>query len=154
METTAAIVYLHGLVTRALNNGMDDALDAKLNGFLTGSKVWHDLPGAINVLTMIDKVEKVIPGYRAHYDFLSEYAHPNWSGALGAYGIIDHNTAIVSFTKGGRSCQRRRQTVLGMLAGSTGLFTGYYNFLGDLIVPFADFVEQFYDTRNGDGSTI
>lgn len=153
METTAAIVYLHGLVDRALKKGMDDALDAKLNGFLTGSKVWHDLPGAINVLTMIDKVEKVIPGYRGHYDFLSEYAHPNWSGTHGAYGIIDHDTAIVSFAKGGRSAERNRQTVSGMLAGSVGLFTGYYNFLGDLIVPFAGLVDQFYDARQSTNQT-
>ena len=147
METTAAIVYLHGLVDRALKNGMDDALDAKLNGFLTGSKVWHELPGAINVLTMIDKVEKVIPGYRGHYDFLSEYAHPNWSGTHGAYGIIDHETAIVSFAKGGRSAELKRQTVSTMLADSVGLFSRYYNFLGDLIVPFASLVEQFYDAQ-------
>ena len=147
METTAATVYLHGLVDRALKQGMDDALDAKLAGFLTGSKVWHDLPGAINVLTMIDKVDKVIPGYRGHYEFLSEYAHPNWSGTHGAYGIIDHEAAIVSFVKGGRSAERHRRTVLGMLAGSVGLFTGYYNFLGDLIAPFAELAEQFYDAQ-------
>jgi hypothetical protein len=145
METTAAIVYLHGLVDGALKRGMDDALDAKLNGFLTGSKVWHDLPGAINVLTMIDKVEKLMPGFRGHYDFLSEYAHPNWSGTHGAYGIIDHDTAIVSFKKGGRSAGRQLQTVSGMLSGSVGLFTYYYNLLADLIEPFAALVEQFYD---------
>lgn len=150
METTAAMVYLHGLVDRALEQGMDDALDAKLLGFLTGSKVWHDLPGAINVLTMIDKVEKVIPGYRGHYDFLSEYAHPNWSGTQGAYGIIDHDTAIVTFKKVGRLAEQQRRTVSGVLAGSVGLFTGYYNFLGDLIAPFADIVEKFYDAQKID----
>ena len=100
METTAAMVYLHRLVERALDNGMDEGLDAKLTGFLTGSKVWEELDGAINVLTMIDKVEKIIPGYRGHYDFLSEYAHPNWSGTHGAYAIINHEPAIVSFVKG------------------------------------------------------
>jgi hypothetical protein len=153
METTAAIVYLHGLVDRALKQGMDDALDAKLNGFLTGSKIWHELPGAINVLTMIDKVEKLIPGYRGHYNFLSEYSHPNWSGTHGAYGIINHDTAIVSFAKGGRSAARNRQTVSGMLAGSVSLFAGYYNLIGDLIAPFADLVEQFYDAQQNTSRT-
>lgn len=150
METTAATVYLHGLVDRALKQGMDDALDAKLAGFLTGSKVWHDLPGAINVLTMIDKVNKVIPGYRGNYEFLSEYAHPNWSGTQGAYGIIDHGTAVVSFIKGGRLVQQNRRTVTGMLAGSVGLFTGYYNFLGELIEPFAKLAEEYYNARKGE----
>lgn len=147
METTAAIVYLHKLVNRAIDDGVTDDLEDKLTGFLTGSKIWDDLGGAINVLTMIDAVDKVIPGYRKHYEFMCEYAHPNWSGTQGAYAIIDQEQFTVSLRRGGRSPENSLKIITGMLAGSVGLFVGYYNFLGEKLVPFAEAIAAFYDPK-------
>jgi|GEM_PF-729823 hypothetical protein len=147
METTAAIVYLHKLVERGIRDGVTADLDDKLTGFLTGSRIWEDLGGAINVLTMIDAVEKAIPGYRRHYESLCEYAHPNWSGAFGAYGATDQKELTVAFTREGRCAENNRKIIIGMLAGSVGLFNGYYNFLADMLVPFAKAVEAFYDAN-------
>lgn len=54
-----------------------------------------------NVLTAIRKVEKVIPGFETSYMLLSEAAHPNWCGTQGAYGTINHETAVVDFSRTG-----------------------------------------------------
>lgn len=145
METAAAVFYVHKLADDALTKGVDDKLDETLTGFLTGSKIWPENQGAIQVLRMIDAVGKKLDGFRKHYEMLSEFAHPNWSGAFGAYGKTDHEKAIATFGKG--KLPSNHKLVLGMLSGSVGLFRGYYNALGDKLLPFAKLIEAHYDAQ-------
>lgn len=148
METTAALVYLHSLVTRSIEKGCSPELEEKLTGFLTGSKIWEDIGGAIHVNDMLREVAKVIPGYfDEHYAMLSEIAHPNWSGTMGAYGMIDKEAMVVRFGRGGRSPENQQGTIIGRLAGSVGLFIGYYEMLGAMLPQFAKAVDDFYGGR-------
>jgi hypothetical protein len=43
---------------------------------------------AVNVLTMVDKLDGVIPGVRSTYDFLSEICHPNHFGTTQMFGRV------------------------------------------------------------------
>lgn len=148
METTAALVFLHKLVTRAVSQGCSPALEEKLTGFLTGSKLWEELGGAIHVNDMLREVSKVIPGYfEEHYAALSEIAHPNWSGAFGAFGIIDKEKMVINFARGGRSRETQRGTIIGRLVGSIGLFLGYHDMLGQALPDFAKAVEDYYAAK-------
>lgn len=53
-------------------------------------------PDKINVLKCIDTVDKKMDGkFRRHYEMLSEYAHPNYSGTFGAYAQPNHETLEV-----------------------------------------------------------
>lgn len=53
---------------------------------------------AFNILTAIDKVSKEFKRYRENYEFLSDFAHPNAPGAMLAYGHIDKNKNIATFS--------------------------------------------------------
>lgn len=147
METTAATFYLHKLVTGAIDKGVTKELGDKITGFLTGSRVWEDLGGAIGVLTMIDAVDKKLPGYRKNYEFLCEYAHPNWTGAHGAYAIIDKEKLIVTYDAVGRKPENTRKIIIGKLSGSIELFVGMNRFLGKELPAFAEAVAKFYEAR-------
>ena len=58
-----------------------------------------EFPEKINILTMIDAVDKKLEGaFRRHYEMLSEYAHPNYSGTFGAYAIPDKENLEVSYS--------------------------------------------------------
>lgn len=58
----------------------------------------EEFPEKVNVFKCIDSVDKAMEGkFRRHYDMLSEYAHPNYSGTLGAFGNPNHETLEVSF---------------------------------------------------------
>jgi hypothetical protein len=60
-----------------------------------------DLPGAIatNVLTFIDRLDRrLLPGLRAHYDFLSERCHPNSMGHHQLFGKRDRETNVTSYS--------------------------------------------------------
>ena len=57
-----------------------------------------ELAEKINIFTMIDAVDKVLEGkFRQHYEMLSEYAHPNYSGTFGAYAVPDKENLEVSY---------------------------------------------------------
>ncbi|MDB5583348.1 MAG: hypothetical protein JWR80_8524 [Bradyrhizobium sp.] len=150
METTAATFYLDKLVTDAIAKGVTENLRVKITGFLTGSRVWEDIGGAINVLTMIDAVDKRLPGYRKHYEFLCEYAHPNWTGTHGAYATIDKERFVVTYEAVGRNPENTRKVIVGKLSGSVQLFVGVNRFLGEQLAAFAEAVAAFH-AQNGEG---
>ena len=54
---------------------------------------------AKNILTFIDKFDKKMPGVREAYDFLCEFCHPNGSGLLMTYGVINRQTGAVTFAE-------------------------------------------------------
>lgn len=61
-----------------------------------GWKGDEEFPEMINVLTCIDKVSKTLdPEFRNIYNILSESAHPNYQGVLGAYSTPNHDTKEV-----------------------------------------------------------
>jgi hypothetical protein len=52
-----------------------------------------------SILTYVEKFEKTIPGLRDHYEFISEWCHPNGSGHLFTYGEIDKMNGTVRFSE-------------------------------------------------------
>ncbi len=96
-ETAAVLHSLDLQVRRALQDGNDDTLTEFLRRTMVSSRSEPDLPESLNILTLIDKVDKDFPRFRRSYDELSEYAHPNWCGVLGAFSELDEKTHTVAF---------------------------------------------------------
>jgi hypothetical protein len=90
-----------------------------------------------------------IPGYRKHYEFLCEYAHPNWTGTHGAYAIIDKEAFAVTYEAVGRNPENTRKIIIGKLSGSVELFVGMNHFLGEKLGAFAEAVATFH-AENGE----
>lgn len=97
VETTALLFSLDRRVGRALSAKSDDELTEFLRRTMVSSRSEPNLPEAINVLNFIDSVEKSFPGFRRQYDELSEYAHPNWCGVLGAFSELNREAHVVTF---------------------------------------------------------
>ena len=97
VETTALLFALDRRVSRAIREKNDDDLTEFLRRTMVSSRTEPDLPEAINVLNFIDSVEKEFPGFRRRYEELSEYAHPNWCGVLGAFSELDRESHTVAF---------------------------------------------------------
>jgi hypothetical protein len=58
----------------------------------------EEFPEKINVITCIEAVDKALEGkFKRHYDMLSEYAHPNWSGTMGAFAAPNKEKLEVVF---------------------------------------------------------
>ena len=111
-ETTASVAYFLDKVMNFYNNQisfkeLDDALFKLSLGSRAYPKAEHfpdepmppEFPDAINVLTQIDKADKVFNSmrnsdelriFRESYDFLSEFCHPNLFGLTVGSKVLDN----------------------------------------------------------------
>jgi hypothetical protein len=124
-ETVAFLFCLHERLERFLMDKNVFALDDFLMSCLVSSRIQPGLRKAINVLTLIDRVDKINPGFRSVYDTLSEYAHPNWSGTLVAFGKIDKKQFELKL--GPKLKAGVLKTGVDALSGSLLIFHHYYN---------------------------
>lgn len=111
-----------------------------------GSKDDDNRPDPVNILTMIDRVDKEVSKFRTIYDKLSEVAHPNWHGTLGIFSnsdkekvttILGTNIRLGNITRG--------QGISALLAGIDVLvfvYDEFAKFLPQLIEICEKDIEQ------------
>ncbi len=135
-ENAAAIWYLFELIKKQVEVGIDADLDERVMRLLMGSRNNDQLPSAVQVLTMLDRANKVINGIRPSYDALSEYAHPNWSGVSSLFSRIHREEIFTSFGRNPRGSEGPKRMALAALIGSLEIFTHAYDSLSDLMPDF------------------
>lgn len=132
MATLARAWELHEKINQFVEKPDVDELDRFLMSRLFGSRNNPDLPEATNILRAIDKLDKHVPHFRENYDRLSEFVHPNYSGTLQAFGLIDKLNLEVNFAD-----KDRRATALSVsiapLVGNMLGFMPVYNALAESI---------------------
>lgn len=96
-ETSAVIWYLNEKCLYALAHKDLTHFTETMKRLMLGWKDDEELPNSINALTLIDKVDKQLCGYRTHYDILSEYVHPNWHGTMGLFAQTGGKELKVEF---------------------------------------------------------
>ena len=73
--------------------------DEELSSSLEGTQ-------AINVQTFIDKLDRrLLKGMRSHYDFLSEFCHPNSYGHHQLFGVLDKENRTINYIPTGRKSE-------------------------------------------------
>lgn len=126
VETAAAVWAFKSSLEKAISAKSLDAIDTIVNEYTFHSR-WKKWDGDLmvptpNILTLIDKLDaefladrkaKLI---RESYDFLSEFAHPNWPGAAGLFGKIDAEKIRMDFPP----AQPKKWTIAHIIPG-TGL---------------------------------
>jgi hypothetical protein len=93
VETNAALWYLDQKVSAALKQKKLGDLDDCVVRLLAGTYAWEEFPEPIRVGKFVECVERGVPGFKEHYNSLSEYAHPNARGTTGLYSTIDRETS-------------------------------------------------------------
>jgi hypothetical protein len=91
----------------------------------------------VNVLTYIDKFDKRAPGFRGHYDILSERCHPNSAGHNFMFSKLDRSDGSVTFFEE-RNPERNAQMILAAVA-ALPLAETFMARLDDLILKVSDF---------------
>jgi hypothetical protein len=89
LEAVALLVLLDQRVKEAVEIGKIEELNRLVKSGLVGSKNNMTPIEAHNVLTLLKHVTKRYDGFKTLYLDLSEIAHPNWGGLLGAYGKLN-----------------------------------------------------------------
>jgi hypothetical protein len=120
-----------------------EELNTVLMRALAGSKIWEDTPDPFNVLSCLDRLDKIVSGARATYDSLSEYAHPNWRGVVGLYSKTDAKNFITYF---GRALQPEapKGQIASALSAALAMFEYTYNVIADELPKFLSELESIW----------
>jgi hypothetical protein len=102
-----------------------------------------EFPEAINIMTLIDRMDQKISGVRSGYDQLSEFAHPNWSGVSGLFSLTDKKKYITHFGRGLRNTKHVKEMACSVLVGSLELFQYAYNVISDKMPAYLAELEPF-----------
>jgi hypothetical protein len=108
METIAVMADMEAQIARLLADEDLRGLDAVAQRGTFASRdpvLLEEFPdiAATNVITLIDKVDGAIDGFREHYDGLSERCHPNAPGHYFMFATLDRLNGSV------RYCDEREQ---------------------------------------------
>lgn len=96
-ETAALTHHTYKHIEKVVETGKIGDIDETLMKVLLGERLPESECEAVNILTAINKLDKEIPGMRNLYNGLCEFAHPNWSGAMGAYAKDDQGPFTLDF---------------------------------------------------------
>lgn len=136
LESAAVVWRLKEILEDRRTYNLAD-LDDKLQKMLLGWKSDPDFPRAFNILTMIDHLDQQFHGVRGRYDELSEFAHPNWSGAFGLFSVTDCETYITQFGRGlRRTPSAAKEIAATALRAYIELFEQAYNSISDTLPEF------------------
>jgi hypothetical protein len=116
-----------------------------LKRVMTGCKFKDAKYQAYSAITAVQKLDEVVEGINGDYEILCEFLHPNWSGAMGAFGKIDQKNSVLEL---GRE-QRSLKPVIGLLPFSLSLWVAieYYKRLPRLIQKMNEYFESHGDSE-------
>jgi hypothetical protein len=151
VETFAALWYLWDKIAAIVESSRVGDIDTYLMKLISGVKIDDPVfPQAINILTIIeklDKKEKFDKAFSDQYAILCEYTHPNAAGTTQTY--LHHNREQLTTDLGlnTRTANHTKLLGLGNLSAALSLFEMRYNDLVDLIPAFARLCENELERR-------
>lgn len=150
METVAVMAETKNRVASFLAIEDLAKLDALAqNGiFATRDAEWlaqHPESMATNILSYVEKFDKLATGFKKHYDTLSERCHPNAAGHNFMFTTLDHTDGTVRFADE-RSPDRNGHLIVAALA-PLPLVETMMSVLDDLILKVSDLHHRISPVR-------
>lgn len=150
-ECCAGVWYLYSLLEKVISNpALVDDTHEKVVRLMIGYKMKLDgegVPEAINALTMVQKLDEIVPGYFGGYERLSEIAHPNWAGSAAIFSIRDDQTLVTHFGRRLRDTGNSERLVLNCLIGTLELFEHAYRRIDDVMGKYVAVCEAEMDKK-------
>lgn len=150
-ESTALLYFAYKRIEKVVGSGEMGDIDIFLSTVCLGgrsSSVPKQPDGsrieAFNILTAIDKLNKKFARYRDNYEFLCDFAHPNAPGAMLAYGHLDINNNVASYSHDAPYKSLKEPEGVGVIAMSISLiiFKEYYTLYEELMPDFAELCDK------------
>lgn len=143
IETVAVAFSLHKALERFAGSHDVAAFDDFLMQSLMGGRLQDSSHRAINIVTLVQHVEKSIPGFESSYNSLSEFAHPNWAGMLGAFGEIDRESFELRLGPNQRTSAF--STGVNALGGALLTFHHFYNGMVEMLQQ----INEHFEAQGG-----
>ena len=95
--------------------------------FSTGDPVEDEKVRMTNIITCLGKLDKMFEGTIKHYEFLCEYAHPNWAGTAGLFSTGDATKGIKRIERyTGNTRQELRDEAISSTISALAMFATDY----------------------------
>jgi hypothetical protein len=141
-ESTAVLYWLYERIKQvSITKELGD-IDEFLMKSLFGGRVSEAPVESYNVLTAIDHINKKFAFYKESYDNLSDYAHPNWPGLMGAYSKLDKKEMTLHLGK--QVGNVPILVALPLLAASLKLFIHYYDDMEKYLLQFNKICDEMH----------
>lgn len=140
VETTAMMYWLHVKAKEFSEKRDEKAFDEFLMKGMLGSKDGTTEHSSYNVLSAIDRLDKEFSGIRTMYDTLCEFTHPNWSGVMGSYSIVEEQKFLLHLGKH----HREPPLAFGLapLIACLSISIDYYNSTGKILKETSESYDQ------------
>ncbi|MGC1107840.1 MAG: hypothetical protein WA876_15020 [Candidatus Acidiferrales bacterium] len=160
-ETSAALWYLCTKVEASVESAelgdIDDYLMKMSMGMATdpptdpatGEPI---MPRPVRIGTFLNCVEKDIEGFSRQYGYLSEYAHPNWTGTVYLYLKFDQGNAAADLGQNIRQPENTKLIFAVSLSNALLIFELSYNRITDIVPRFIKLCENRLDNAAGMGA--
>lgn len=140
-ESAAAVFHFAETLQRHIRANTAIKLNESAMKMLLGSRVTEREFESINILTLVDKVDKEIPGFRGNYDQMSEFLHPNFNGVALLFSN-PQNEYDVDFGRYVRGYENNRSAGLTSLKTGLMIFNHYYNVSSELLYKIVDICQR------------
>lgn len=98
-ESLATLIYLNQIIQQVLDGDLDfHEFGAKTSTLLLGSRISNRTPISLNIITVLEKCDKIYPGLKLLYAELSESAHPSYEGLCRGYSKSNHDEDETQFS--------------------------------------------------------
>lgn len=142
LETSAMLYWLWLRIQESIRKDSLEGFRDEVKQMLYGTKGGYGpfKLESLQVLNLIDKMNRKFKGIRDGYDSLSEYVHPNFSGTLNSYAIPIKGSPCVEFRK--VADEGRLIIGLPLLCIAQASFYFYYTAIGKALPSFAAICEK------------
>jgi hypothetical protein len=97
----------------------------------------------VNILTLIDRLDKDVTHFRLNYDSMSEFSHPNAAGTVDAYVVLDWDAGMARL--GSNRAKLVPELALPQLVGTLTAFIIQYDHAAELLEKFIPLCESLLD---------
>ncbi len=145
-ESLATLIYLNQLTRQVLSRDLGFHKFGELTSkLLLGSRNDAAEFKSINIVTVLEKCDKLYPGLMKLYADLSESAHPSFEGLCWGYSTIDHSENETLFSNRWNEIYGKRH--LGSMELCMNLFHHEYN---DEWVDLVEKLEKWIEENDAD----
>ena len=149
-ENVVYLYHVYKQLERYIKKNDFHSCDEMIMKSLFGAKMKEKgLPDIGNVLTMIDKLDKLITGFRDIYDNLSEFTHPNYFAMAGLYCEFVNEPYIHSHIDGALGLNKKNLSIIiNSLIPSLKGFNMFLNNIEELYEPLNKLSEDDFKSNN------
>lgn len=141
-ETVSVVGYFNYKVDTFNKDKNLEVFNDTVMKIMLGSRSDNATYSSINILTMVDRIDKIMSGYRMTYDNLSEYTHPNFAGTCGLYGQLKEETT--SFSKLSSDVEKHKNETIDQICLALDTLKYFHIDMQDKIDDFCINTEKCY----------